>query len=45
MNNEIWDKLGPYSCLLNIDETGISYILYKICLTLDWKSKKLKYIN
>jgi len=21
MNNAIWDKLGPYSCLLNIDET------------------------
>lgn len=21
MDNAIWDKLGPYSCLLNIDET------------------------
>lgn len=21
MNNEIWEKLGPYSCLLNVDET------------------------
>ena len=20
LNNEIWEKLGPYSCLLNIDE-------------------------
>lgn len=20
MNNDIWSKLGPYSCLLNIDE-------------------------
>ncbi len=20
MNNDIWKKLGPYSCLLNIDE-------------------------
>ena len=20
LNNEIWEKLGPYSCMLNIDE-------------------------
>ena len=20
LNNEVWEKLGPYSCMLNIDE-------------------------
>ena len=23
LNNEVWQKFGPYSCLLNVDEVGV----------------------